>query len=149
MMRTRRRAWLGLILGLTITSMSLSTGFIWACGSACVTDPALWTPDRQPLLVFAAALTAWWGYLFAHVAWTGTLVDQSAHNEEVEYEIESNLGMRVQQLGVVLGVSILVCGMVIGVVYIRNGNHLLTNLGGILFLGGFVIAHFMETGEPL
>lgn len=136
--------------GMGLTSVSLSTGFIWACGADCASDPLLWTPANQPLLVFIAALAAWWGYLFAHYAWTGTLIDKSAHDDESAHDDNGQWeNTTLRRLGVVFGASILVLGMVFGVIFIRQGNHLMTNIGGVLFLGGFVIAHHVETGNPL
>lgn len=141
------RSWLGLVGGLGLTSAALSSGFIWACGAPCVADPVVWTPARRVPLTFVAALAAWWGYLLAHHRWTGEFVDASDH--------DADLGGATPDLpvpavaGVAAGAGVLVCGMVVGVVYIGAGNHLLTNVGGALFLGGYVVAHYFETGEPL
>lgn len=140
------------LLGIGGTSVSLSSGFIWACGSQCVTGPILWSPSTQWLLVFGAALTAWGGYLIAHYASSGTLVDESSHNSSSSSSTGEPTGWENQtyrRIGVIAGAGILVLGMVIGVFYIRQGNHLLTNIGGVLFLGGYVIAHYVETGSPL
>lgn len=73
------RRWIGFVAGMALTSASLSSGFIWACGSPCATWGLLWTPDLQLPLVFGAALAAWWGYLVAHYAVAGTFVDESTH----------------------------------------------------------------------
>lgn len=136
----------GLISGLGVCSVSLSTGFIWACGLQCDLQPIIWTPVRQPWLVLLAAFTAWWGYLFAHLATAGHFIDASSHDHE---EAPRSGGIvpdsRARQIGVVAGVVVLIVGMVVGVVYIRQGNHLLTNVGGALFLGGYTIAHYAET----
>lgn len=149
------RQWVGFVSGLTVTSVSLSTGFIWACGSQCVTDPIVWTPERQLVLVFTAALTAWWGYLTAHYAVSGTLIDESVHpgadgsdppGHDTKRPVEHPL---VHHVGILAGVGILVLGMVVGVIYIRQGDHLMTNLGGVLFLGGYAVAHYIETGKPM
>jgi len=145
------RAWLGLLAGLSLTSISLSSGFIWACGAACVTTPIVWSSTMQPILVFIAALCAWWGYLFAHYAWTGNFIDVSAHDDaNVHNDTASPETLPIPMVaGVVAGAGVLVVGMVIGVIFIRNGNHVMTNIGGIFFLGGYVIAHYFETGAPL
>lgn len=148
------RQWAGFLAGMALTSASLSTGFIWACGSKCIDEPLVWTSGRRTLLVFGAALAAWWGYLIAHYMVAGTLIDDSTHGEnEVsdssETAVSPNLSPLFHHLGVLAGVGILVLGMVIGVIYIRQGDHLMTNIGGILFLGGYVIAHHVETGLPV
>lgn len=137
----------GLVAGLGVCSVSLSTGFIWACGTKCALDPVVWTPARQPWLVLLAAFTAWWGYLFAHYATAGHFVDGSAHDHEVDDPASGGIvpDSRARQVGVVAGAAVLVAGMVVGVVYIRQGNHLLTNVGGVLFLGGYTVAHYAET----
>jgi hypothetical protein len=145
----RATRWLGLLAGLGLTSASLSSGFIWACGAPCVRDPVVWTAENRGLLVFAASFAAWWGYLLAHYAWTGAFIDASAHDTSTD-AVETGNDVTVPTLaGVFLGVGVLVLGMVLGVVFIQRGNHLLTNVGGVFFLGGFVIAHYFETGTPL
>ncbi len=139
----------GLVAGLAITATALSSGFIWACGAPCVTSPGVWTPARQLPLVFGAALVAWWGYLFAHYAWTDMLIEPSAHEDADSYDAIAQFHPRYRRLGAVIGVGTLICGLVIGVIFIQAGNHRMANLGTALFLGGFVFAHFMETGELL
>lgn len=152
-MRLRSPYWmLVFLLGLGGTSASLSSGFIWACGSKCVTNPVIWSPGNQWILVFGAAFTAWWGYLIAHYASTGSFVDESSHNSESEASQGDTEGWNnpiYRRFGVLAGAGILVLGMIIGVFYIRRGNHLMTNVGGVLFLGGYVIAHYVETSTPL
>lgn len=141
----------GLVAGLGVCSASLSSGFIWACGTKCALDPVIWTPARQPWLVLLAAFAAWWGYLFAHYATAGHFIDASGHggvsDESIRAKLEDATSTRA--VGVVAGAGILVAGMVVGVIYIRQGNHLLTNVGGALFLGGYTIAHYAETGTFL
>lgn len=137
---------------MALTSMSLSSGFIWACGARCLSDPIIWSADRHEILVFTAAFTAWWGYLFAHYAWTGTFIDLSNHStegdngEHVDGQIEDPW---LRRMVVTLGVAILVSGMIVGVIFIREGDHVMTNIGGALFLGGYLIGHYAETGNPL
>lgn len=138
---------LGFLAGLGLTSVSLSSGFIWAKQGAAP-------------LVFAAAFGAWWGYLFAHYALTGEFIDAATHDDPPPTERDLAARARaavaaavpddpLRRLGVVVGTAVLVAGMVVGVVYIREGNHLMTNVGGFLFLGGYAIAHYVETGIPV
>lgn len=148
------RQWVGFIAGMSVTSLSLSSGFIWACGSRCIQTAYVWTPPRQVYLVFGAALAAWWGYLIAHYVVAGTFIDRSAHTTDDEDDTPATEQSPIERpafrhLGVLAGIGILVAGMVIGVVYIRQGNHLVTNLGGVFFLGGYAIAHYAETGKPV
>ncbi|WP_259535634.1 hypothetical protein [Halalkaliarchaeum sp. AArc-CO] len=143
------RQWIGFFAGLAATSIALSSGFIWA---------------YQGLTgrVFLAAFVAWVGYLCAHRASTGRFVDPATSDgtlpdggdgdgdteiRDASENVIPETGWR--QIGVVLGVATLVAGMVVGVFYIRAENHLLTNVGGILFLGGYVIAHYAETNALL
>lgn len=149
--RTAPRRWLGLLGGLFVTSTSLSTGFIWACGTPCVDGAIVWTPARRVPLVLLASFLAWWGYLFAHYAWTGVFIDASGHGEgAVHDDVDRVESLPIPAVvGVTLGVATLVVGMVIGVFSIRQGDHLVTNVAGVFFLGGFVVAHFFETGSPL
>lgn len=146
---TNLKKWVGFIAGMLLTSASLSTGFIWACGEPCLSTSIVWTEGRHELLVFLAAFTAWWGYLLAHYAWTGTFIDESTHEHDLDHSSGPVENALLRRAGVAGGVGILIAGMVLGVVFIRQGNHLMTNIGGILFLGGFVIAHYVETGNPV
>ncbi|MFB6301885.1 MAG: hypothetical protein ABEH78_03350 [Haloferacaceae archaeon] len=150
------RRWMGFLVGMGLTSASLSSGFIWACGAPCVHEPVVWTPTRQIPLVFGASLAAWWGYLLAHYVVDETFVNRSAHTVPPD----GNMGTLsesdgpwerpgLRRLGVLFGAAILVVGMVFGVVFIKQGNHLMTNVGGVFFLGGYAIAHYAETGKPV
>lgn len=127
-----RRA-LGIGAGLALTSASLSSGFIWAY------------EGRAPLVV-AAATGAWLGYLAAHYAATGAFVDDGDADADA-----AGAGAEgwVRYAGIAAGVAVLVAGMYVGVFTIRAGDHLLTNVGGALFLGGYVVAHQAATGRPL
>ncbi|MWG36126.1 hypothetical protein [Halomarina oriensis] len=151
-----RLQWAGFGAGMLLTSASLSSGFIWACGTRCIEDAVVWSPGRQGALIFAAAFAGWWGYLVAHRSVAGNWVDQSAHGPGASATRDGTSDTTtadslstVRLLGVVLGLGVLVAGMVVGVFYIRQGDHLLTNVGGVLFLSGYAIAHHLETGLPL
>ncbi len=92
----------------------------------------------------------------AHYIADGTFINQSSHTDETTEKNPGSEDQNVNQktlwsrrVGALFGLSILIAGMVVGVFYIRQGNHLMTNIGGILFLGGYVIAHQLETGKPL
>lgn len=155
--------------GMGLCSVSLSSGFIWVCGGTCVSDPLIWTADRRVPLAFVAAFLAWWGYLLAHRAVTGQFVDSGSHGADgdgrddtdgpglLEAPVARVLAAvravapptRTRQTVMLVGLGALVGGIVVGFVYIRQGNHLLTNVGGALFLGGYVLAHQAETGKPL
>lgn len=139
-----RREAAGLVAGLALTSASLSSGFVWAY------------QGRAPLVV-AAATGAWGGYLFAHYAVTGEFVDDGGTERDGAADgggaddpggRPTPSGWR-RYAGILLGVAVLVAGMYVGAGTIRAENHLLTNVGGVLFLGGYVIAHCAATGEPL
>lgn len=131
------RAHVGFLTGLTITSMSLSSGFIWAS-------------KGRVILVVVAATAAWTGYLGAHYAVTGRFLDTDTRETEGIGGREAlQLDAIWQYLMVVAGVAILISGMVIGAVYINRGHHLATNIGGVLFLGGYVVAHYGATKELL
>lgn len=132
-----RRRPAGFLAGLAVTSVGLSSGFIWA------------SEGRAPLVVLAAA-AAWFGYLGAHYAVTGRLLDSDTREAEGLGGREAlDLDDGWQYAAVVAGVAVLISGMVVGAVYINRGNHLATNVGGALFLGGYVIAHYGATRELL
>lgn len=131
----RRHA--GFLLGMTATSIGLSSGFIWAS-------------KGKVLPVVVAAAVAWLGYLGAHYAVTGRLLDSASQSTDGFGGREAlDLDEPWQYVAVLVGVSVLISGMVIGAVYINRGDHLLTNVGGVLFLGGYVIAHYGATRELL
>lgn len=123
--------------GLSLTSVSLSSGFIWAY-------------QYRPVYVFLAALGAWSGYVVAHYAVTGRPIDTDTRTSEQVIETDA---LRLPDLWrypvCLFGIGLLITGMYLGVVFIRAENHLATNLGGAFFLGGYVIAHYAATDEFL
>lgn len=132
-----KRGYTGFLVGLAMTSMGLSSGFIWAS-------------KGQAVLVVIAATAAWTGYLGAHYAITGQFLDGDTRKKKGIGGREAlHLDASWQYLAVGIGSSILISGMVIGAVYINRGRHLATNIGGVLFLGGYVIAHYGATRELL
>lgn len=151
----------GLVLGLSVTAMSMSSGFIWAS-------------QGQVAHVYVAGFFSWTGYLFAHYAVKGVFVDDvDAHTEatggdETAHKDcdKSNGDGRslwgtlkqvraivpddpVRAVGFVAGVVILVAGIAVLAWYVREENHLLGNLGSGTFLAGYVIAHYFDSGNPL
>lgn len=128
-----RRAAPDFVCGLALTSLSLSSGFIWAS-------------QGRAALVVAAATGAWLGYLLAHYAATGTFVDEARNGSEPD---RPGAESWTRYAGVAAGVTLLVAGMYVGAATIRAEDHLLTNVGGVLFLGGYVVAHYAATGRPL
>lgn len=131
------RGHIGFLVGLSMTSIGLSSGFIWAS-------------QGQTLLVVLAATAAWTGYLGAHYAVTGRFLDGDTRETDGLGGREAlDLDATWQYLVVVIGVTTLISGMVIGAVYINREQHLATNIGGVLFLGGYVVAHYGATKELL
>lgn len=137
----------GFLVGMGACSMALSSGFIWAY-------------QGRTRLVFVAAFVAWTGYLCAHYAATGRFIDAgpagdgtAAGDDAPEATADGGSAATDgvvpesdwRKAGVGVGAAVLVTGMLVGVVTIRAENHLLTNVGGALFLGGYVIAHYAET----
>lgn len=162
--RTRRI--LGFVGGLSTTAMSMSSGFIWAS-------------QGRVTLVYLAGFLCWTGYLIAHKAVTGVFVDDvdgpESNMEEIAID-ETTKGQNVAKnssnsswsiytvlmdlrsvapadtkraLGFVAGIIILVVGIAILAWYVRQENHLLGNLGSGLFLAGYVIAHYFDSGKLL
>ena len=127
----------GFLVGMAATSVGLSSGFIWAS-------------QGETLLVVFAATMAWAGYLGAHYAVTGRFLDgDTRETEGIGGREALDLDGDWQYVVVVAGVTILISGMVIGAIYINRGNHLATNIGGVLFLSGYVVAHYGATEELL
>ncbi len=139
----------GMVAGLAITAASMSSGFIWAT-------------EGKVLHVYVAGFFSWTGYMTAHYAAIGVFVDDvsadeatSAHTEETG---DPSLAERVRgilpaeptrAIGFLAGIAILVAGIAILAWYVRQGNHLLGNVGSGMFLGGYVIAHYFDAGLPL
>ena len=144
--------YLGLVAGLAVTSMAMSSGFIWAS-------------QGKLQLTYVAGFFSWTGYVLAHFAVTGLFVDPRKEAAEFEAEAtggEANgegglgdavatllAGMRAHPLRTAIGlvgIVTLVVGIATFTVYVSAENHLLGNLGGGLFLGGYAVAHYAETG---
>lgn len=143
--------YVGLLAGIAITSMSMSSGFIWA-----MQDKVVHT--------YVAGVFAWTGYVLAHYAVTGVFVDESKETEEFEDEATGAeegggglgdaiatlvAGMRANPIRTIIGVvgiATLVTGIATFTVFVSAENHLMGNIGGWLFLGGYAIAHYADTG---
>ncbi len=133
-----------------VCMLSLASGSIWACGENCISSPLIWTAENQALLVFIMATTTWGGYLTAHYAITGFVIDTSG-NEESQKETETGIweDPAKRALGMSVGCMVLISGMVWGMIQVRAGNHIQTYLASFLFLSGYMIAHTVDTGRPL
>lgn len=153
---------IGFVGGLAVTAMSMSSGFIWAS-------------QEKAVLVYVAGFACWTGYLVAHLAVTGVFVDDvdgpeagtgasedensSADSGEQAGSAGSSWSVRsaLAQLraiapenpwraaGFVAGIAVLVAGIAILAWYVRQGNHLLGNVGSGMFLLGYVVAHYFDT----
>lgn len=126
-MMQRAKRFLGLAAALLLTSTMLASGFLWA------------SQQRSALALFAAFM-AWTGYLFAHYLATGSFMDGKDASVATGWS---------ERGGVVLGGAILIAGMLVGIRGVRAADIVLTNVGGVLFLGGYIVAHRIATGEIL
>ncbi|MFC7074726.1 hypothetical protein ACFQJ7_08335 [Halovenus rubra] len=149
--------------GLAVTAMSMASGFIWASQSKVV-------------LVYVAGFLSWTGYLVAHYGVTGVFVDDANGPEQKGTADKAESGHQdsgaaadtnwsllgvltqlraiapanpVRAVGFVAGIGILVVGIAVLAWYVRHENHLLGNIGSGMFLGGYVLAHYFDTGKPL
>lgn len=134
-----------MVVGLWITAASMSSGFIWAS-------------EGKVALVYVAGFFSWTGYITAHYAAIGVFVDDVDADDTDGDENPDSLAGRLRAIlptepmravGFLIGIAILVTGIAILAWYVRQGNHLLGNLGSGMFLGGYVIAHYFDTGLPL
>lgn len=144
------------VFGIAVTAMSMSSGFIWAS-------------QGRVAPVYAAGFLSWTGYLLAHYAAVGVFVDD-VDAAPVGNDHDSNgsdtTGMKSvggalgylkdvgpggigRTVGFTMGIVILVAGIAILAWYVRHEHHLLGNLGSGMFLGGYVIAHYFDTGKLL
>lgn len=157
----RAGRYVGLVAGLGITAAAMSSGFIWA------------SRGEVPL-VYVAGFFSWTGYLIAHYAVTGVFVDDmsdSSPESSVEEDTESDgldgenpeteagsVGTQLRQLvpedpidafGFVAGIIILVTGIALLAWFVRQENFLLGNIGSGMFLAGYAISHYFDSGKPL
>lgn len=158
-------SYFGLVGGLGVTAMAMSAGFIWASQGNV-------TP------VYIAGFLSWTGYLIAHFSVTGDFVDemndeipdQENNNGQLHADIddaetsdgESNSisdaraqlrtivpGDTVDAIGFITGIIILVTGIATLAWFVRQEDFLLGNLGSGMFLLGYVISHYFDSGKPL
>ena len=125
----------GFVVGLGTTAVALSSGFIWAY-------------QGRPILPFLAAFFAWIGYLLAHASVTGEIIDPPDVAADAGFD-SLVPAERWRQVTLVLGLGTLVSGIVVGAVFVREENLLMTTVGGVLFLTGYVLAHYAETDQLL
>jgi len=147
--------YLGLVVGLGVTAASMSSGFIWAS-------------QGKVALVYVAGFFAWTGYMSAHYAVIGVFVDDVSGDEETAGEgngpggtddggADGALGRLraivpsdpLRAVGFVVGIVVLVAGIAVLAWYVRQENHLLGNVGSGMFLGGYVLAHYFDSGKFL
>jgi hypothetical protein len=148
-------SYVGLVVGLGITAASMASGFIWASRG-------------EVMLVYLAGFSSWTGYLVAHYAVTGVFVDDMSESEEEsesgtldsepsETEVRS-VGAQLRHLapedpvdafGFVAGIVILVAGIALLAWFVRQENFLLGNIGSGMFLAGYAISHYFDSGKPL
>jgi len=153
---------IGFVGGLSVTAMSMSSGFIWAS-------------QGQVVLVYVAGFLCWTGYLIAHCAVTGVFVDnvdsptvnvESTQGDDENVTTEKGNGTDgtgttlsqlraivpddpLRTIGFLAGIAILVAGIAVLAWYVRQENHLLGNIGSGSFLAGYAIAHYFDSGKPL
>lgn len=140
--------YLGLVGGLALTAIAMGNGFIWAM-------------EGRVLPVYLAATGAWGGYLVAHWAVTGILVDPPGAGapKAAQRADENSSGLarlraalpagRRTAIGFLLGNALLVIGIAVLAVFVSAGNRPLATVGAGLFLAGYAIAHQFEAGIPL
>lgn len=125
------------VISLGIASFATAIGLIWA---------------KQGLLYhsFAASIMLWSGYLWAHKSATGKFIDGAeALHEDEGYDNKVLPRRRNEFIGVSSGALVLVSGIVIGAPGIKHENLFLTSFAAILFMSGYIIAHYSATKELL
>jgi hypothetical protein len=116
-----------------------------ALAGAALSIGAYATFHGSPLFItYTTALTAWWGYLIAHKVATGVFIDNP-----FEATSEQSAIGRMNTLVGMVGVVVLVSGMVVGAIGIRNDLLGMSVVGGLLFVSGYATAHYWATGKIL
>lgn len=172
---TGRAAWvgrhLGMVVGLGVTAASMSSGFIWASQGKIlpvyVAGFFAWTG-------YASAHYAVTGVFVDDMSDTGddataeptpadglTAVDGGAGDPTADWSLSDHARHAVEEirtmapdgplrtLGFLVGIAVLVAGIAILAWYVRQENHLLGNVGSGMFLGGYALAHYFDTGTFL
>ncbi|MDY6769120.1 MAG: hypothetical protein SVW02_03385 [Candidatus Nanohaloarchaea archaeon] len=118
----------GFLAAITVAALSLSTAYI--AGS-----------QGRAVQTFLVAVVGWTAYLLAHYFAEGVFMD-GAPGRRTSLSAQS-------RLGVLAGTGILVSGVVAGNVGIRGGTSVTTHIGALLFVTGYIAAHYAATGDLL
>lgn len=141
-------------------SILFSVGFLMA---ACIM-PAwfIWASQGRIELVYPAAFLTWTGYLVAHYGAVGMFVDDvetpstqqtvstasqtDGSSSYVDYLVPES---PLHAIGTVTGIGINIIGIAVGAWAIRQESLSLGLVAGVAFMGGYVIAHYFDSGKPL
>lgn len=140
----------GFFAGLTLSAVSMAAGYIWAL------EGLVWQ-------VYVAGTASWAGYLLAHYAVTGVVIDPIGEGApeatdptagDPETFSVNDVGEalptdRHTVAGFLLGIGLLVAGVGLLAVFVAETHLVGATLGAALLLGGYAIAHQFEAGVPL
>lgn len=143
-------SWPIFTVGFLMVAAILPTWFIWAA------QGRVW-------LVYPAAFLTWTGYLVAHYGAVGVIVDDVEtpspdETEDVETTDEDDSGWTFEEvvpentlraIGTISGIGINIFGIAFGALALRQESLALGLIAGFGFFGGYVIAHYFDSGKLL
>lgn len=124
---TVARKGLGLLVGLSVASVSFGFGIIFL-------------RQGRTGLVFASALLFWSGYLFAHYTTTGKLIHQRGEGGELPRE-------RSRELLALTGILLVLAGITALPFPVVEGDTVMASLAAATAGIGYIMAHLGLTGS--
>lgn len=108
---------------------------------------ALEARKGNPRLVFIYTLFSWTSYMISHKAAVGQYIDDKESIKEVKKGFAPK--EVAEHKGFLLGSTLFISGMTLGAYGLHLLSRPLTLLGSIVFITGYVVAHYSTTGELL
>lgn len=127
-MREKMKKGLGLFTGFSLSSLALTRGYYFLV-------------SEQYVFAYISAFLGWTGYLIAHYAVAGTLIDDRAG--------EKDLGNSERLWVLGAGSTLFVAGIASVIAFLNSQNILASYLGLMAMFTGYVVIHQESTGRLL
>lgn len=103
----------------------------------------------NPAPVFIYMTLTWTSYMISHKAAVGKFIDGKENNTEEGKDEKMAPKDLAENKGFLLGSTLFISGMIIGAYGLHLLQEYLTITGSIIFITGYVVAHYSTTGELL